>query len=405
MSSCSHCGKQRAALKRCSRCKEASYCGAECQNAAWGGHKKTCVTVNKVLEKVKAAHLRKDWREVLKWEGRMEELMENQPDSGCVTALSVFIHAHMGGFNATESQDNSLSIVRLETRRVEVLGKMQRFRDQGKALCTVADHLLFIGKRQEAEGYFQRARKIAEAHGFFSVECDSCLGLGKVAMTGGREEEGVELLRNALVCVPLCEEEVTDLELSVLRTSTHALFRTHAIDEAEPLVARFLEAAKAESQKQGRLDISEFESLYASARLHEVLCSCTPRPLHPARPLHFAKAESVSHMYHHACIKTHALVEPHALTRHAGDLKRPRGRCAPCSTSCATTRQQCTTCPVAAKHCCVKPAWTSRSSIRSMGKSSSSSWWQPSWPSSRCLCVHPQPSTLNPKSSTLNPKL
>jgi hypothetical protein len=32
-------------FQRCSRCKHASYCGAECQNAAWQGHKKTCVTL------------------------------------------------------------------------------------------------------------------------------------------------------------------------------------------------------------------------------------------------------------------------------------------------------------------------------------------------------------------------
>ncbi|KAJ1467973.1 hypothetical protein T484DRAFT_2304801 [Baffinella frigidus] len=40
--SCSHCGKIAPALQRCSRCKQASYCGAECQKAAWQLHKKTC---------------------------------------------------------------------------------------------------------------------------------------------------------------------------------------------------------------------------------------------------------------------------------------------------------------------------------------------------------------------------
>jgi len=35
-----------------------------------------------------------------------------------------------------------------------------------------------------------------------------------------------------------------------------------------------------------------------------------------------------------------AQVEPHSLARHARGLKRPRGRCALCSTCCATTRQQ-----------------------------------------------------------------
>jgi hypothetical protein len=130
--------------------------------------------------------------------------------------------------------------------------------------------------RQEAEGYFERSRNIAEAHGFFSVECRSCLGLGSLAMEEKRQKEGVELLRNALICVPLCEEEDTVMELNVLEACTRALFHTHAIDEVEPLVARFLKAAKAESAEQGFLHLSELRSLYASARLHEVLCLCPP---------------------------------------------------------------------------------------------------------------------------------
>ena len=167
MSSCSNCGKQRASLKRCSRCKQAAYCSAGCQNAAWKGHRKTCVTLNDVFEKVNAAGSVDDWREVLKWEGRMEEMMENQGDLSCNSVLEGFSRSHTLGLNSTGNAEHALSVVRLETRRVEVLGKMQRFRDQGKALCTAADHILLLGKRQEAEGYFQRARKIAEAHGFF----------------------------------------------------------------------------------------------------------------------------------------------------------------------------------------------------------------------------------------------
>jgi hypothetical protein len=96
-------------------------------------------------------------------------------------------------------------------------------------------------------------------------------------MEGGRKQEGVELLRNALACVPLCEGDATIMELNALLSFTDVLFETLAIDEAEPLVARFLEAAKAESQKRGCLRISELHSLYASARLHEVLCTHPPR--------------------------------------------------------------------------------------------------------------------------------
>jgi hypothetical protein len=41
---CDHCGKEHKPkdLKDCSRCKGASYCGPECQRAAWPIHKKVC---------------------------------------------------------------------------------------------------------------------------------------------------------------------------------------------------------------------------------------------------------------------------------------------------------------------------------------------------------------------------
>ena len=133
MRSCSYCGKQRAELKRCSRCKQTSYCGAACQSAGWKGHKKTCVTLDDAFERVTAASLRGDWREMLKWEGRMEEMIEDQPDVACNNILAAFSSAHGHAFNLSGSKDNALSVVRLETRNVEVLGKMQRFRDQGEA--------------------------------------------------------------------------------------------------------------------------------------------------------------------------------------------------------------------------------------------------------------------------------
>ena len=277
MSSCSQCGKQRAALKRCSRCKQVSYCGAACQNAAWKGHKKWCVSLDDVCEKVNVANLGDDWREVLKWEGRMEDLMEKSTDADCSNILRAFANAHRGAFKSIGNHDHSLSIVRLETRRVEVLGRMQRLRDQGDAMCSVADHLGILDKTQEAAGYYQRARKLGEAHGFFLLECESCFGLGQLAMAGGRDEEGMELLRNALVCVPLCEGDESGTELRVLRCVTDTLLHAHAIDEVEPLVARYREAARAESDKQGCPCIFVFHSLCTSARLHEVLCTCTPR--------------------------------------------------------------------------------------------------------------------------------
>jgi hypothetical protein len=145
-------------------------------------------------------------------------------------------------------------------------------------MCDAAEYLVHVGKVQEAAGYFQRARDVGAAHGFFSVECKACVGLGRVAMTEGRHEEGLDLLRNALAASSLREDEDnTCMELQVLAPLTHALFRTHEIDEVEPLVLRYQETAKAQSRKDGRGCFWELSSLYASARLLEVLNPFTPR--------------------------------------------------------------------------------------------------------------------------------
>jgi hypothetical protein len=191
--SCSHCGKEREELKRCSVCKHASYCGAACQNAAWKKHKKTCVTLEEVGKRLNAAGEGKDWRGVLKWEGRLGQLLEGGSDATRDSVLYGFDWAHTRGMHATGSTYHALAAVRLQDRRIEILGKMERFRDQGEIMCEAAENLVHVGKVQEAAAYFQRARDVGAAHGFFSVECKACRGLGRVAMDEGRHEEGADL--------------------------------------------------------------------------------------------------------------------------------------------------------------------------------------------------------------------
>ena len=209
---CLQCGKvdEPKNLKKCGRCVEAgsftvSYCGAQCQKAAWrGGHKAVCAKpplspeeVVDVLAKVLAAGAVEEWREVLKWEGRRDELMDTLSDDDCEACLQTFIYAHKLGRSATGC--DALSVVRLEEQRVELLGKMERFRDQGEAMCTLAMALTKHGNMKQQERWFKRARDVGAAHGFFSVEGRACQGLGVLAATQGRHEEGLELLRNALV--------------------------------------------------------------------------------------------------------------------------------------------------------------------------------------------------------------
>jgi hypothetical protein len=90
------------------------------------------------------------------------------------------------------------------------------------------------------------------------------------------EELSVELLRNALVAAELNELDDPDYEVDALKSLIHALFKTNLIDEVQPLVMRYREAAKAQWEKKG-FCFAEFDSLLFSARLHEVLCLCNPR--------------------------------------------------------------------------------------------------------------------------------
>jgi hypothetical protein len=254
------------------------------------------VTLEEVRKRVDAAVEGDDWRGVLKWEGRMEQLLEGRSDAARNGTLINFKWAHAVAWRATDSTDHVLAVVRLQDRRTELLGNMERFRDQGESICDAAEYLDVAGKVQEAAGYFQRARDVGAAHGFFSVEGKACLGLGKLATLEGRHEDGLDLLRNALAASSLREDEDdTSMELIVLSPLIDALFRTHAIDEVEPLVLRYREAAEAESQKLGCICFWEPESLYASARLLEVGNPSTPLlpclhqgrkrlPQDPARP-------------------------------------------------------------------------------------------------------------------------
>jgi len=287
--SCAHCGKQGVGFQRCSVCKAASYCGAACQKAGWKRHKRTCappLSFNAVWDKVDAAGKALDWEEVLKWEGRMDELMLTEDDDTCEIVLHNFELAHVLLMNSTGSSDHKIAISRLKERRVELLGKLPRFRDQGDLICDLASNLLRADKHEEVERYFQRARKIGAAHGFFSVESKACLGLGQLAIQQEREEEGLDLMRNSLAAARLTENDSSTDELEALTGLIVALFKAKEIAEVEPLVERHREVAKAESRRGGVLSHAEIESHYFSASLHEVGNPIT-RPCHciPPNPI------------------------------------------------------------------------------------------------------------------------
>jgi hypothetical protein len=126
-------------MKRCSICKNAEYCGAACQKAGWKQHKKKCAAppiqmpFKEVLHRIAAATPNgvPDWREVLQWEGRVEELVQKLPAAASIEILQIFVTSHMLKLSATGCADAYLAMAKLEERRIDLLGEQQLFRDQG----------------------------------------------------------------------------------------------------------------------------------------------------------------------------------------------------------------------------------------------------------------------------------
>jgi hypothetical protein len=201
----------------------------------------------------------------------MEELMARQSDDACLEILKTFSVAYQTGYQAIGRKDLARSYVGLMERCIPLLGKLQRFRDQGEAMCAVASKCSILDSNNDAKTWYQRARDVGAAHGFFSLESKACVGLGQAAAEEGRDEEGVALMRNALKAAELNELDNPALERDALMSLICALFKTNSIDEVEPLVLRYREAAQANSEKEG-FGFAGFDSLLFSARLHEVLC-------------------------------------------------------------------------------------------------------------------------------------
>ena len=147
-SCCARCGKEGEKLLRCSICKDVWYCGPACQKAAWKGHKKKCepwvppLSLEEVTRQVMTAGTATppDWQKVLKWEGRMEELLIGESDAYGVQILTAFKMAHLAkahelGITSTAPQvaEHVRAFARIERRRLEILGGMKQLRDQGIA--------------------------------------------------------------------------------------------------------------------------------------------------------------------------------------------------------------------------------------------------------------------------------
>jgi hypothetical protein len=282
---CAHCGKVDLDMKRCSICKDTWYCGHACSRGDWKQHKKICkppprhVPVEQLMHQMQKASDRGLWHEVVKSEHRMAEMIATTPDAVTLGILTTFMNAHEKLSKETGDAHHLSSCDQLQERKIELLGAMNRFRDQGEEMYSQGSSLLLrkyekgnpdVGRieRDLAEKWFKRTRAVAEQHGFFTLESEACFGLGKLSVNDDRVEEGIDLIKNAYIAGDL-DDSVAHASQAV-ELLIELYIQTHQLDDAVLLIPKYGELAKKSSyivRVLAELVITTFK-----ARINQVRC-------------------------------------------------------------------------------------------------------------------------------------
>jgi tetratricopeptide (TPR) repeat protein len=162
-----------------------------------------------------------------------------------------------------------VSLIRLKENLVKLLGSMELFHEQGLHMTTLGGMFMSMKHYEVAKIYFQEVRDIGVAHGFFTMECKACLGLGRIAMKEGRLQEGLELLQNALCASSLLlpEDNPREYEINAFYWLIDALFDTGDIDEAEKLMVRM--AATVKQDEKDYIQINDMRVMIDKTRLYQ----------------------------------------------------------------------------------------------------------------------------------------
>jgi tetratricopeptide (TPR) repeat protein len=191
-----------------------------------------------VVVMVSAARASRDWPGVLRWESRLEGMLLTVDEVTHPGLISPFAEANFSLFHFAKAAS-------LFQRRVQVLGKLERFSDQGADMYHVGECFLHLYDAKQAETWFQKARKLGEKHGCYVVECSACLGLGRVELyMRGRLQEAEELFRHALSVLNFVEGNDEFLERQSKVELAKVLLQTDRYEEAGPLIQRIREFAE-----------------------------------------------------------------------------------------------------------------------------------------------------------------
>ncbi|KAJ1464114.1 hypothetical protein T484DRAFT_2028009, partial [Baffinella frigidus] len=157
----------------------------------------------------------------------------------------MFTFAMRKRYEATACDKYKHEYEKMTFMRIGLLGQIGHFRDQAALLCQRAEEMIsgaFDAVRfDSAAGLFKRAHKIAEKHGFISIESRVWAGRGQMSWCGyaGFEPwrkndcrhypvlnyESILYLRNAVCAGRLSEIHSTDLQFNAFFNLAQALFK------------------------------------------------------------------------------------------------------------------------------------------------------------------------------------
>ena len=183
--------------------------------------------------------------------------------------LNLFITANESALCETGQHMYGHTCIRLYKHLIEHLEKFGSFTAQGKAIFDIADRCVTVSKNEDARFYYQKLRDLGTELGCFTMEYMACIGLGEQALLQGFQEDGFDLLRNAVVATSLLApgHDQRSHEFISSQALTNALFDVNKIDEAETLVLRMVLLEK-DMQCAGVEKIQVRNTLYM-IRLHE----------------------------------------------------------------------------------------------------------------------------------------
>jgi hypothetical protein len=183
---CGQCGIRNSDLKSCGGCFQVAYCSKECQATGWKVHKKRCkeesanlalaslslVEGNPLAEfwfqppgggaalntrqaraHVALAHEEERWEEVMRCVGAIDTLLTSKEFDDAER------HNVAGEFSSAAQSGRDWALAaRCCKEQVEILGRLQRFRNQGAAICRLAAFLRADGDPVGARKENERAR-------------------------------------------------------------------------------------------------------------------------------------------------------------------------------------------------------------------------------------------------------